>query len=85
MRGACKRAAVTFQAAIDQLADTDSKVSLAELHVAAGSMFQEMSAAAPRLMKTAIDHYHAALQLVTATRRRRTRSPSPTPTSAWPT
>jgi tetratricopeptide (TPR) repeat protein len=64
--GGAKRAAVTFQAALDALAGTDLKVSTAELHVSCGAMYQEMSEAAPRLMKTAIDHYHSALQLVTA-------------------
>ena len=62
--GGTKRAAVTFQAAIDALADTDLRVSSAELHVSCGAMYQEMSESAPRLLKTAIDHYHAALQLV---------------------
>lgn len=64
--GGVKRAQVTFQAAIDALGGTDLHVNLAELHVAAGSMYQEMSEAAPRLMKAAIDHYLAALSLVTA-------------------
>lgn len=62
--GGTKRAQTTFQAAIDCLAGTDLKVSEAELHVSCGAMYQEMSEAAPRLLKTAIDHYHAALQLV---------------------
>ncbi len=65
--GGTKRATVTFQAAIDALTGTDLVVSLAELHVSSGSMHQEMSEAAPRLLKTAIDHYLAALQLVNAT------------------
>lgn len=64
--GGTKRAAVTFQAAIDALTGTDLHQSLAELHVSCGAMHQEMSEAAPRLMKAAIDHYLAALQLVTA-------------------
>ncbi len=65
--GGTKRAAVTFQAAIDALAETDLRVSSAELHVSCGAMYQEMSESAPRLLKTAIDHYHAALQLVNIT------------------
>jgi tetratricopeptide (TPR) repeat protein len=65
--GGAKRAAVTFQAAIDALEGTDLYVSRAELHVAAGAMFQEMSEAAPRLMQQAINHYHQALALVNAT------------------
>lgn len=65
--GGAKRAAVTFQAAIDTLEGTDLHVSRAELHVAAGAMFQEMSEAAPRLMQQAINHYHQALALVNAT------------------
>jgi tetratricopeptide (TPR) repeat protein len=64
--GGAKRAAVTFQAALDALADTDLAVSRAELHVAAGAMFQEMSEAAPRLMQQAINHYHQAMALVSA-------------------
>lgn len=63
--GGTTRAAVTFQAAIDLLEGTDLTVSLAELHVTRGAMHQEMSESAPRLMKTAIDHYLAALRLVT--------------------
>jgi tetratricopeptide (TPR) repeat protein len=65
--GGAKRAAVTFQAAIDAMEGTDLHVSRAELHVAAGAMFQEMSEAAPRLMQQAINHYHQALALVNAT------------------
>jgi tetratricopeptide (TPR) repeat protein len=64
--GGAKRAAVTFQAAIDALEGTDLFVSRAELHVAAGATFQEMSEAAPRLMQQAINHYHQALALVSA-------------------
>lgn len=64
--GGAKRAAVTFQAALDSLQGTDLFVSRAELHVAAGAMFQETSEAAPRLMQQAINHYHQALALVTA-------------------
>ncbi|MDY7104404.1 MAG: hypothetical protein S0880_24725 [Actinomycetota bacterium] len=64
--GGTRRAAVTFQAAIDALTGTDLRESLAELHVACGAMHQEMAEAAPRLMKTAIDHYLAALGLITA-------------------
>ena len=64
--GSTKRAEVTFQAAIDALSGTDLRVSLAELHVSAGAMYQERSEAAPRLMKAAIDHYLAALALVGA-------------------
>lgn len=64
--GGARRAAVTFQAALDALASTDLAVSRAELHVAAGAMFQEMSEAAPRLMQQAINHYHQALALVNA-------------------
>ena len=64
--GGAKRAAVTFQAAIDAMEGTDLHVSRAELHVAAGAMFQEMSEAAPRLMQQAINHYHQALALVNA-------------------
>jgi len=63
--GGTKRATVTFQAAIDHLTGTDLRLALAELHVAAGAMHQEMSEAAPRLLKTATDHYLAALQLIT--------------------
>ncbi len=64
--GGTKRAAVTFQAALDHLEGTDLALSRAELHVAAGAMYQEMSEAAPRLMQQAIDHYHQAMALVTA-------------------
>jgi tetratricopeptide (TPR) repeat protein len=64
--GGAQRASVTFQAAIDQLEGTDLALSRAELHVAAGAMFQEMSEAAPRLMQQAINHYHQAMALVTA-------------------
>ncbi|MEM8905142.1 MAG: hypothetical protein AAGF02_15675 [Actinomycetota bacterium] len=64
--GGTQRAAVTFQAALDLLAGTDLHVGRAELHVAAGAMFQEMSEAAPRLMQQAIDHYHQAMALVSA-------------------
>lgn len=62
--GGAQRASVTFMAALDALADTDLAVSRAELHVATGAMFQEMSEAAPRLMQQAIDHYHQAMALV---------------------
>lgn len=64
--GGAQRASVTFQAALDQLEETDLFVSRAELHVAAGAMFQEMSEAAPRLMQQAINHYHQAMALVNA-------------------
>ena len=64
--GGVQRASVTFQAALDAMAGTDLNVSRAELHVAAGAMFQEMSEAAPRLMQQAIDHYHQAMALVNA-------------------
>lgn len=64
--GGTQRAAVTFQAALDALAESDLHISRAELHVAAGAMFQEMSEAAPRLMQQAINHYHQAMALVTA-------------------
>ena len=64
--GATKRAQVTFQAAIDSLAGTDLHLSLAELHVAAGASYQEMSDAAPRLLKVAINHYMAALSLISS-------------------
>ncbi len=64
--GGTQRAAVTFQAALDHLGGTDLFVTRAELHVAAGAMFQEMSEAAPRLMQQAIDHYHQAMALVNA-------------------
>lgn len=64
--GGAKRAAVTFQAAIDLLDGTELTASLAELHVACGAMYQEMAEAAPRLVKTAINHYLAALRLITA-------------------
>lgn len=64
--GGADRAAVTFQAALDLLAGTDLHVSRAELHVAAGALFQERSEAAPRLMAQAIDHYHQAMALVDA-------------------
>lgn len=64
--GGTQRASVTFQAALDTLAGTDLAVSRAELHVAAGAMFQEMSEAAPRLMQQAINHYHQAMALVNA-------------------
>ncbi len=63
--GGTTRATVTLQAAIDALEGTDLVHSLAELHVTAGAMHQEMSEAAPRLMKTAIDHYLSALSLIT--------------------
>lgn len=63
--GGTRRAKVTLEAAIDALTGTDLAVSLAELHVTAGAMFQEMSEAAPRLMKAAIDHYLEALSLIT--------------------
>lgn len=65
--GGTKRAQTTFQAALDALVDSDLLVSRAELHVAAGAMFQEMSEAAPRLTKQAIDHYQSALRLVDRT------------------
>lgn len=65
--GGAQRAAITFHAAIDLLEGTDLHVSRAELHVAAGAMFQEMSEAAPRLMQQAINHYHQAMALVNAT------------------
>jgi tetratricopeptide (TPR) repeat protein len=64
--GGTQRASVTFQAALDLLEGTDLYVSRAELHVAAGAMFQEMSEAAPRLMQQAINHYHQAMALVNA-------------------
>lgn len=64
--GGTQRASVTFQAALDLLAGSDLHVSRAELHVAAGAMFQEMSEAAPRLMQQAINHYHQAMALVNA-------------------
>jgi tetratricopeptide (TPR) repeat protein len=64
--GGTQRASVTFQAALDQLEGTDLALSRAELHVAAGAMYQEMSEAAPRLMQQAINHYHQAMALVTA-------------------
>ncbi len=64
--GGAQRAAVTFQAALDLLEGTDLYVSRAELHVATGAMFQEMSEAAPRLMQQAINHYHQAMALVNA-------------------
>src|SRR5581483_8918455 len=64
--GGKQRAAVTFQAAIDALTGTDLAASLADLHVTCGAMYQEMSEAAPRLMKAAIDHYMAALALIDA-------------------
>jgi tetratricopeptide (TPR) repeat protein len=63
--GGAKRAAVTFQAALDLLEGTDLAVSRAELHVSCAAMHQEMSEAAPRLLRTAVDHYLAALRLVT--------------------
>lgn len=65
--GGAQRASVTFQAAIDSLEETDLYVSRAELHVAAGAMYQEMSENAPRLMQAAINHYHQAMALVNAT------------------
>ena len=64
--GGADRAAVTFEAALDLLAGTDLNVSRAELHVAAGALFQERSEAAPRLMAQAINHYHQAMALVDA-------------------
>jgi tetratricopeptide (TPR) repeat protein len=64
--GGKQRATVTFQAAIDALTGTDLVTNLADLHVTCGAMYQEMSEAAPRLMKAAIDHYMAALALVDA-------------------
>ena len=63
--GGTKRASVTFQAALGLLEGTDLAVSRAELHVSCAVMHQEMSEAAPRLLKTAVDHYLAALRLVT--------------------
>lgn len=65
--GGKQRATVTFEAAIDALTGTDLNTSLADLHVTFGAMYQEMSEAAPRLMRSAIDHYMAALQLIDAT------------------
>ncbi len=65
--GGVQRAAVTFQAAIDAMEGSDLHVSRAELHVATGSMFQEMSESAPRLMQQAINHYLQATALVTKT------------------
>lgn len=65
--GGVQRAAVTFQAAIDAMEGTDLHVSRAELHVATGAMFQEMSESAPRLMQQAINHYLQATALVNAT------------------
>jgi tetratricopeptide (TPR) repeat protein len=62
--GGTRRAQITFQAALDALADTDLATSRAELHVQAGAMYQEMSEAAPRLLKEAIEHYHKALGLI---------------------
>jgi tetratricopeptide (TPR) repeat protein len=62
--GGKKKAQVTFQAALDLLEGSDLRVSTAELHVSCGAMYQEMSEAAPRLLKTGIDHYHAALSLI---------------------
>ena len=64
--GGVQRATVTFQAALDAMEGSDLFVSRAELHVAAGAMFQEMSEAAPRLMQEAINHYHQAMALVNA-------------------
>jgi tetratricopeptide (TPR) repeat protein len=64
--GGAQRASVTFQAAIDAMEGTDLFASRAELHVAAGAMFQEMSEAAPRLMQQAINHYLQATALVTS-------------------
>ncbi len=64
--GGVQRASVTFQAALDLLESTDLRESRAELHVAAGAMFQEMSEAASRLMQQAINHYHQAMALVNA-------------------
>lgn len=64
--GGAQRASVTFQAALDAMEGTDLHLSRAELHVAAGAMFQEMSESAPRLMQQAINHYLQATALVTA-------------------
>lgn len=64
--GGVQRASVTFQAAIDAMDGTDLHVNRAELHVATGAMFQEMSEAAPRLMQQAINHYLQATALVNA-------------------
>ncbi len=64
--GGVQRASVTFQAAIDAMEGTDLRASRAELHVAAGAMFQEMSESAPRLMQQAINHYLQATALVSA-------------------
>lgn len=64
--GGAKRASVTFQAALDAMSGTDLFEARAELHVAAGAMFQEMTEAAPHLMQQAINHYHQAMALVTA-------------------
>lgn len=65
-RGDAGKAAVTFEAALDALDDTDLAVSRAELHVSCGAMHQESAESAPRVLKLAIDHYQAALQLVDA-------------------
>lgn len=64
--GGAKRAGVTFQAALDALEGTDLYEARAELHVATGAMFQEMTEAAPHLMQQAINHYHQAMALVSA-------------------
>ncbi len=64
--GGTQRAAITFQAALDLLEGTELYLSRAELHVAAGAMYQEMSEAAPRLMQQAINQYLQATALITA-------------------
>ncbi len=64
--GDSEKAAVTFDAALDALAGTDLVVSRAELHVAAGAMYQERAEAAPRLLQQAVNHYHQAMALVDA-------------------
>ncbi len=63
--GGAQRAQVTFDAALDALAETDLALSRADLHLAVGAMLQERKEAAPRLIQAAIDHYHQALALVT--------------------
>ena len=65
-KGACSGPRSPSRRRSTCLEGTDLHVSRAELHVAAGAMFQEMSEAAPRLMQQAINHYHQAMALVNA-------------------
>jgi len=63
--GEAKQATATIQVALEMLGETDLGLNRAELHVAAGAMFQERSESHPRYMEEAIIHYHQAMELVT--------------------